>query len=318
GAGAGVAHPLVRSGFPRDLARPRAAAVVRADRRAGRGVGGEHEDRRAAGRAAEGLFIYTAGATGFRGVLGRYLGAVGGSAAHAGAAAADPQGGSAPGGLPGECGAPEALTWRRPDLHEPRPNIDLRRERPMDRTLVGDLERLESLLLGEVPIKGDLALDPIEHALPGLTLGAVFRVNPRVAQPHRHARERPLCPSRIQRDGHGGSGAQRRQEQIIGSGTAIGATGGHGLVGDQSVAPEGDLLDESQRAAAHDHEALLRWIDHDVTSLSQDGDLPPPASWSSPPVPLSAYAERGDGKRASMSKDSGEADKVVRTTQRYA
>src|SRR5205823_7450175 len=136
GAGAGVAHPLVRSGFPRDLARPRAAAVVRADRRAGRGVGGEHEDRRAAGRAAEGLFIYTAGATGFRGVLGRYLGAVGGSAAHAGAAAADPQGGSAPGGLPGECGAPEALTWRRPDLHEPRPNIDLRRERPMDRHLL--------------------------------------------------------------------------------------------------------------------------------------------------------------------------------------
>ena len=81
----------------------------------------------------------------------------------------------------------------------------------MDRTLVGDLERLESLLLGEVPIKGDLALDPIEHALPGLTLGAVFRVNPRVAQPHRHARERPLLPSRIQRDGHGGSGAERRQ-----------------------------------------------------------------------------------------------------------
>ena len=81
----------------------------------------------------------------------------------------------------------------------------------MDWTLVGDLERLESLFLREVPIQGDLALDAIEHALSGFTFGAVFRVDPRVAQPHRHARERPPLPSRIQRDGHGRSGAERRQ-----------------------------------------------------------------------------------------------------------
>src|SRR5205823_12334944 len=82
----------------------RAAAGVRADRGTGRGVGGECEDRRPAGGGAEGLFIYTSSAPGFRGVLGGYFGAVAGSAARAGATGADSEKGSAPGGLFGECG----------------------------------------------------------------------------------------------------------------------------------------------------------------------------------------------------------------------
>jgi len=56
----------------------------------------------------------------------------------------------------------------------------------MDRTLVGDLERLAALLLGELTLQGDLALDPIEQALFGLTFGAVVRVDAPVAEAHRH------------------------------------------------------------------------------------------------------------------------------------
>jgi hypothetical protein len=88
-----------------------------------------------------------------------------------------------------------------------------------------------------------------------------------VPEAHHHARERPSFPSRIQRDGHGRSGAERRQEQIVGSGPLVGPARGDGLVGDQPVTPHDDLLDESLPAAAHDHEALLAWLDHDLTSL---------------------------------------------------
>src|SRR5438309_1687703 len=137
----------------------------------------------------------------------------------------------------------------------------------MDWTLVGDLELLDALLLREVSLQGDLALDAIEHALSGFTFGAVFGVDPRVAQAHRHAGERPLFPSRIQRDGHGRSGAERSQEQFIGSRPSVGSTGGDRLVGDQAVAPRRDLLDESLRAAAHHHQTLLH-VDHDATSGS--------------------------------------------------
>src|SRR2546430_10246511 len=81
----------------------------------------------------------------------------------------------------------------------------------MHRTLVGDLECLAALLLGELPLQGDLALDAIEQALFRFALGAVGGMDPRVAEAYCHARERPLFPSRIQRDGRGGSGAERRQ-----------------------------------------------------------------------------------------------------------
>ena len=47
----------------------------------------------------------------------------------------------------------------------------------MDRTLVGDLQDLRTLLLREVAGDRDLPLDPIEHALLGFTFGAVVRVD---------------------------------------------------------------------------------------------------------------------------------------------
>jgi len=132
----------------------------------------------------------------------------------------------------------------------------------MDRTLVGDLEQFGTLLPFKLADDRDLPLDPIEHALFRLTFGAVVGVDPRVAEANGHARERPPLPSRIQRDGHGGSGAERRQQEVVRSRPAVGPTRGHGLVGDQPVASGGDLLDESFRASTHRDYALFGSLNH--------------------------------------------------------
>jgi hypothetical protein len=46
----------------------------------------------------------------------------------------------------------------------------------MDRTFVGDLEQLGALFFRELTGDRDLPLDPVEHALFRLTLGAVVGV----------------------------------------------------------------------------------------------------------------------------------------------
>src|SRR5437588_6756416 len=184
----------------------------------------------------------------------------------------------------------------------------------MHRTLLGDLECFGTLLLVERPVQSDLALDPVEQALFGLAFGAVDGVDSRVAEPHRHALERPPFPSRIQRDGHGRSGAEGGQQQIVRAGPAVGPTGGDGLVGDEPVAPDGDLLDESLRAAAHDHQALLQWLDHDVTSCDRLKELtslpalrvltPPSPRGPHPLSPSPQMRRGGTTNRVSMSEDS--------------
>jgi len=136
----------------------------------------------------------------------------------------------------------------------------------MDRTLVSDLEYLGALLFPELAGDRDLPLDPIEHALLGLTFGAVVGVDPRVAEANRHAGQRPPFPSRIQRDGHGGSGAERHQQQILRLGPAVSPTACNGLVGDQPMAPGGDLLRKSLHAPAYDHRAWFGFVDHGSTS----------------------------------------------------
>src|SRR5947208_11506064 len=145
---------------------------------------------------------------------------------------------------------------------ESRPNVDLRGERPMDRTLVGDLEQPDALLLRKLAGDRDLALDPIEHALCGFTFCAVVGVDPRMAQANRHAADWPPFPSRIQRDRHRRSGAEGCQQQIVRPEPPVGPSGGHRLVGDQARTPRGDLLGESVSPAMHEHDGLLVWIDH--------------------------------------------------------
>ena len=102
----------------------------------------------------------------------------------------------------------------------------------MDRTLVGYLKDLGTLLIRKFAGDGYLALDPIQHALYGFTFGTVLGVNPRMAEANRHTGEGPSLPSRIQRDGHGRFGAERRQQQIVGCGPLVRPTRRHWLIGD--------------------------------------------------------------------------------------
>ena len=72
----------------------------------------------------------------------------------------------------------------------------------MHRALVGNLTQLGALLVREITIECNVPLDPIEGTFPGLTLGAIHRVDFGVAQANGHLAEAPSLPSRIQRDRH--------------------------------------------------------------------------------------------------------------------
>src|SRR5260370_13598328 len=85
----------------------------------------------------------------------------------------------------------------------------------MDRTFVGDLEQFGTLLLRKLAGDRNLALDPIEHALFRLTVGAVIGVDPRVAEPDRHAPKPPPLPPRIQPDRPVRSRAARRHKRSL-------------------------------------------------------------------------------------------------------
>src|SRR5205823_10475915 len=84
-----------------------------------------------------------------------------------------------------------------------------------------------------------------------------------MAEANRHAGERPPFPSRIQRDRHGGSGAEACQEQLVRPKPSIGPPGGHRLVGRQTMAPRRDLLGEAVAPATYNDHALLVRIDHE-------------------------------------------------------
>ena len=76
--------------------------------------------------------------------------------------------------------AARAARWRRPSrcsLHGLRHDADLRRQRAVHRTFVGDLEQLLALFVVECALDRDLAVDLVEPAFPGFTLRAVLGVN---------------------------------------------------------------------------------------------------------------------------------------------
>src|SRR5437773_1565498 len=113
---------------------------------------------------------------------------------------------------------------------QPRADLDLRRERPVHRTHVGDLSEPPALLLGQPTGQHELALDLVELALLGLAVGAVRGVDPGVREAHGDAVERPALLSRIQRERHGRSGAEGDQQIVVGRRAGVGAAVGDGLV----------------------------------------------------------------------------------------
>src|SRR5205085_5105283 len=109
-----------------------------------------------------------------------------------------------------------------------------------------------------------LGIDPVQHGLLVQALRAVLDLAAKEPQANLHICERPLLPSRIQRDGDRHSGAERGRNQLVGIGSAIGAAGADRFVDDQMMRADRDLLRKVLRAAANDdnlvglrHDSLL-------------------------------------------------------------
>jgi hypothetical protein len=148
---------------------------------------------------------------------------------------------------------------------------------------VGDAQQPGALLLRELTRNGDLLLDPI--ALPRLQVGSrwVGLMDPGASEANRHAGQSPSLPSRIQRDRHGGSGAQRDQQKVVRSGPAVSPTGGQWLVRDQPVRARRDLLHEPFRPPVYLNHTFFGSIDHGTLSSRHPlrdaiGPLTPPGA----------------------------------------
>src|SRR6185295_3132489 len=75
-------------------------------------------------------------------------------------------------------------------LRQPGDHVDLGLERPVDRTLVRDLQEPRALLVGQGTQDLDDPVDAVDPALLRLAAGAVDGVDLPVAQAHAHAFER--------------------------------------------------------------------------------------------------------------------------------
>ena len=82
------------------------------------------------------------------------------------------------------------------------PDINFRFQRPMYRTLVGDLQQPLSLIGAECAFKRDVAIDTVEHAFLGLAIETILGVDFIVGQPHRNAIKRQLLFVGIQSQCH--------------------------------------------------------------------------------------------------------------------
>src|SRR5207247_11416519 len=128
---------------------------------------------------------------------------------------------------------------------EPRTDLDLGGEGPVYRTLVGALGELRALRSVQLPGQYDLALDLVELAFFRLAVGAVLRVDAGVRQAHGDAVERPALASRIQRERHRRSGAERDQEIVVRRRPCVGAAVDDRLVRDEAMLADENFLGES-------------------------------------------------------------------------
>src|SRR3989441_10325568 len=169
----------------------------------------------------------------------------------------------ATGKRPSEGTAEPAPVWPyRTTSHERRPDADLRGQGSVDWTPIRDLEELRALLVRECATQRDLALDPVQHPLFRLAVSAVLGVDSRMPKTHCHLAERPGFPSRIQRDRHRCSGTERREQEIVGSGTRVGPAEADRLVRQEAVAGGRDLLGKSPRAPPHHNDTRLHRLVH--------------------------------------------------------
>src|SRR5690349_19881952 len=120
------------------------------------------------------------------------------------------------------------------------------------RALVGDLPQSGALLGVQRAVEDQLDLDPVDAPLARLALGAIRRVDLGMRQADLDRGERPLLPSRIQRDRHRGSGSQRDEQIVVGRRAGVGPARRQWLVRRQPVPIDRHLLGEAAGRPPHD------------------------------------------------------------------
>ena len=113
-------------------------------------------------------------------------------------------------------------------------------QRAMNRAALSDVQQRGALLVGQLAVELQFALDAVHPAGFRFTVGAVLGVDAPVAQSH--------CD--------GGARAQCGQQQVVWAGAGTSAADLGGLVGEQFVAADGDALTVRTRIGlGDDHHA---------------------------------------------------------------
>ena len=102
-------------------------------------------------------------------------------------------------------------------------NINFRDERAVHRASLRDIEESCALIFGQLPGEFETPVDAIDMPLFGLAFGTVDGVDPEIPQIDADLLKWPILASRIQRDRHRRSTAERRDQQLVGSWARISA-----------------------------------------------------------------------------------------------
>jgi hypothetical protein len=142
----------------------------------------------------------------------------------------------------------------------------------MNRTFVRDFQQFGSLLARQRTNQLNLALDPIDSAFSGFTLGTVGGMNLRMPKRNHYLLQRPTLSSRKQRDRHRRATAQRSQKQIVGRQARVCPAGVDRLVSRNLMPTSPNCLGKSSCTPANSYVRLRKRFSHDrkVATYSQD------------------------------------------------
>jgi hypothetical protein len=120
--------------------------------------------------------------------------------------------------------------------------------------MIRDLQQFGALRVIERPDQFDSFLDPMDHGIRLLAIGAVLHVNARLAEPDHDLFERPLFTRSVEMNRHRTAASQGHEQQLVRPGPSIVPTGGARFVGMQHMPSiEHHLLENADPSRCHNH-----------------------------------------------------------------
>ena len=144
------------------------------------------------------------------------------------------------------------LRPRNRDSDLARRDVNLRRQRAVNRALVRNFQEPRALFCRQRSGELDESLDLVEHSFLGLAFGTINRVNLRVPQRNGDSFQRPSLATRVHGHCHGRATSECGQQKIVGGRSRPGPSGGNRFIGRQPMRTCRDLLGESDTVAADD------------------------------------------------------------------